>query len=211
MASGNDLAEYTYRFDAAKWVPKFILADKNGYALAMAIQAGVRRMNEIVNDGVALITDVDTMPEWRLDELAWELNCYYDYAETDINAKRWWIKNALPIAQIAGTPGAIITYLSRKFDRVWISEYSPYDSSAGEFPHLPTDPYHFTVVVDGEYSTGLDIAGVVSKVQNVRSVCDGVIVGTYDDMGLLMDDYQVLGSEGDVPPPIEGGNEPVNS
>ena len=57
------------KFDVTKNVPKFILRDKNGYAIAKAIEAGIQKMNDIVEEGVSYIEDTEAMPEWRLDEL----------------------------------------------------------------------------------------------------------------------------------------------
>ena len=76
-------------FDVTKYVPQFLLNDKNGYAMAKAIEAGINYMNTACLNGTKLIYDVDTMPEWRLDELAWEYNLVYDYT-ADIDVKRDW-------------------------------------------------------------------------------------------------------------------------
>ena len=92
-----------FELDITKWVPKFILADKNGYALAKAIEAGLQSANDIVSQGVDCITDVDAMPEWRLDEVAWEYNILYDY-DADIATKRKWVSDAVQTYAIYGTP-----------------------------------------------------------------------------------------------------------
>lgn len=84
-----------FQFDIQKWIPKFIWNDRNGHALAMAINAGLQMLNDSAAEGLKLINDYDDMPEWRLDELAWETNCLYDY-NAPIETKRQWIKNALP-------------------------------------------------------------------------------------------------------------------
>ena len=34
-----------FQVDITKWVPKFLLADKNGYAIAKAMEAGLQYMN----------------------------------------------------------------------------------------------------------------------------------------------------------------------
>ena len=86
--------------------PRFLLRDKNGYALAKALDAAMLYFTGKVEAGIKLIDDVDTMPEWRLDELAWELDCFYDWTGT-IDEKRNWINKALPYSYDAGTPQAI--------------------------------------------------------------------------------------------------------
>ena len=35
-----------FTFDITKWVPRFLLNDKNGYALAKAIEAALQMMND---------------------------------------------------------------------------------------------------------------------------------------------------------------------
>ena len=128
-----------FTVDITKFVPNFLLADKNGYAIAMAFQAALQMMNDIISDGVDCVIDYDTMPEWRLDELAWELNCLYDY-NADIEVKRDWIKNAIPYYRLYGTPQAITKYIGSYFDSIELEENWVYSGS----------PYHFRVTVDGE-------------------------------------------------------------
>ena len=59
--------------------PDFILADKNGYAMAKAIERALQIMCSTIQTGVDNLQDIDKMPEWRLDEMAWELGCLYDH------------------------------------------------------------------------------------------------------------------------------------
>ena len=82
-------------FDIRDIIPAFILADKNGYAMAKAIEAGLKYYVEKSRKGLDIITDVDAMPEWRLDEQAEDYNILYDY-NADIEAKRDWVRNAIP-------------------------------------------------------------------------------------------------------------------
>ena len=74
-------------------VPKFLLRDPNGYALAKAIEAAMAYYAERVEAGIDAVTNPDKMPEWRLDEMAWEKGCMYGY-DASLEAKRDWIKNA---------------------------------------------------------------------------------------------------------------------
>ncbi len=155
-----------FTINIAQWVPKFILGDKNGYALAKAIEAGLQKMNDVVLEGFECITNYDTMPEWRLDELAWEYNILYDYA-APVESKRDWIRNAVNYYSIYGTPAAITAYLGGVFDSVVVQEWWEYGA----------DPYHFQVVVTGEWSEAADdwARKAVAAVQNTRSVLDTII------------------------------------
>ena len=156
-----------FPFFAESWVPKFILNDQNGYALAKAIEVALQSMNNTVETGVKLITDVDTMPEWRLDELAWEYNILYDYTQ-DVETKREWIKNARSLYSIYGTAKIIKTYLEAVFgeNTVAVEEWNQYGG----------DPYHFRVVVNAEDTTAnRDWAeNAIAKVKNVRSILDTI-------------------------------------
>ena len=67
--------------------PRFILEDTDGFAMCKALEAGLNYFLDKCNEGLKLVLDVDSMPEWRLDEMAWELNCLYDF-QADVDIKR---------------------------------------------------------------------------------------------------------------------------
>lgn len=152
-----------FDFDIAKWIPRFIQNDKNGNALAKAIEAGVQAMNDIIAEGVNRISDSEYMPEWRLDELAWEYNIPYDYA-ADVETKRLWVSNALVLSRLYGTPEGIVEYMSGYFDETTLEEAWQYDG----------DPFHFRVLFSGSW-TPEKVAWAtraINTVKNVRSVLD---------------------------------------
>ncbi len=150
--------------------PRFLLKDRNGNAMARAIDAALIYFTERVESGIALIGDVEAMPEWRLDELAWELDCIYDYSAT-VERKREWVKNALPYSYDYGTPKAIKDYLEGYFGEVTVLEGASYG----------LDPYHFMVVMNGTDSTQIAWAeAAIERTKNVRSVNDNNSVGVFD-------------------------------
>ena len=153
-------------YDVSKYLPKFILADKNGYALAKAIETGIQILNDTINEGLNNVYNVDTMPEWRLDDLAWEYNLVYDF-NADVDTKRKWISNALQFYRLHGTAAGIVQYLSAKFDSAKIEEYWQYGG----------DPFHFRVIVSGEWTEENDewAKKSVRTVKNVRSILDNII------------------------------------
>lgn len=157
-----------FQFDVTKWVPRFILNDKNGYALAKAIEAGVQYMNDRVQEGVSILTDPEAMPEWRLDELAWELNTLYDYG-ANIESKRDWIKHAIPMYRLYGTPRAIYQYLEGYFDAIDLEENWVYGG----------DAFHFRVTVEGEWTPEEEAWArkAIGTAKNVRSVLDNLRIG----------------------------------
>lgn len=150
-------------------VPRWILQDKNGYALAKAIERAFEIVAEAVQAGIDTMQDPYKMPEWRLDEMAQELNCLYDYG-ADIDQKRYWIANAANLYKLYGTPQAIITFLEGMFSTVEVEENWQY--TGGE-------PFHFRVIVSGDGYDAQKIewtAKVVAQTKNVRSVLDGIAV-----------------------------------
>lgn len=149
-----------------KMVPRFILNDTNGHAIAKAIEAALQKLNDAALEGLKCIADYETMPEWRLDELAWEYDILYDY-NAEIATKREWIANAIQFYNLHGTPRGIVKYLEAVFDTVNLEEWWQYGG----------DPYHFRVTVTGEWSEAADdwAKRAVAETQNVRSVLDNII------------------------------------
>ena len=156
-----------FQIDMTRLTPRFLLEDQNGFALAMAIRAGLEYFLARCGEALACVNDVDQMPEWRLDEMAWELNCIYDYA-ADVEMKRRWIKSALPYFWVYGTAAAIKKFMEGYFT----------DAEAEEWFEYGGEPYHFRMVVEGTWSAEnqrwLNIA--VERAKNLRSVLDHVTV-----------------------------------
>ena len=152
-------------FNIERLIPGFLLADRNGYALAKAIEQAFRAAAEAAQEGLGIVLDVDKMPEWRLDEMAWELNCLYDYS-ADVEAKRQWIKNARKMNRILGTPEGVRQYLYGYFDQVDLLEAKDYQG----------DPFHFKADLYGVWSEKLQVwaLSAILAAKNVRSVLDGV-------------------------------------
>ena len=166
-----------FPFDVTQFLPRFILKDKNGYALAKAIQAGVQIMNDTIQDGVKRIYDVDSMPEWRLDEMAWEYNIPYDY-KADIEIKREWVRNAQSLSKLYGTPDGIVRYMAGYFESAELEENWEYGG----------DPFHFRVKFPGSWTPDKVAwaTRAIQTVKNVRSVLD-----TYTFIGKWLHDLYV--------------------
>lgn len=153
-------------FDIRSIFPRFILRDKNGYALAKAIEAGLNYYLEKAREGLAAVQDVDSMPEWRLDELAWELNCLYD-AAADIDIKREWVREAYKNARIHGTAEGVRQYLKTYFG----------ESSITELGGTAGGAFLFDVNVSGIRSDENEawIRAAVAKAKNVRSELRNIV------------------------------------
>lgn len=163
------------KFDIMRLVPRFLLRDHNGYALAKAIEAAFQYAAEAAENGLEVILDVDKMPEWRLDEMAVELNCLYDYT-ADVETKRKWIKNAIPLYQIYGTMDGVMQYISSYFENADLEESWEYNGQ----------PFHFRVTVDGEWTPENEAwaRNAIERAKNTRSVLDSLRIGSKCKIGL---------------------------
>ena len=138
-------------------VPTFILRDREGYALAKAIERALEIIAEKAEAGISCILDPDEMPVWRLDELAGELGCLYDYGGTEAQ-KRYWIKNAQKLYSVYGTPQAIYNYLEGVFAAVKVEEWFEYGG----------EPFHFRVTISDADVTETEIEWAAKAVEAVK-------------------------------------------
>ena len=152
-----------FEFDVTKFLPRFLLEDRNGYAMAKAIEAGIRAFNEGLRRGVGCVTDPDAMPEWRLDEVAWEYDIPYDYT-ADPAVKRDWIRHAYEISRLYGTRQGIERMMEAFVGNAEVSEAYEYGGSA----------FHFRVSYTGSWDQDrVKWANTALKAaKNVRSVLD---------------------------------------
>ncbi len=155
-------------FDIRNFVPRFIMQDVNGAALARALEKGLEKMTEIVSDGVQTVLNIETMPAWRLDELAWEYNItWYDY-DAAIEHKREQINGAMDYYTRLGTAAAVRRAISDVYGAGNIEEWFQYGGA----------PYHFRV-----YTTNVTVLQenrerflhLLNQVKNARSVLENVI------------------------------------
>ncbi|MBQ6960879.1 MAG: hypothetical protein IJP78_07890 [Clostridia bacterium] len=187
-------------FQIERLVPRFLLRDKNGYALAKAIERCFQMAAESAQHGIDIIQDPEKMPEWRLDELAGELGCLYDY-NASIEKKRYWITNATYLYTVYGTPQAIYNFLEGYFQVVTVEENWEYNG----------DPFHFRVVVsnptyDADKITWAQKA--VSEVKNVRSVLDNVTIDSSAEIVVSADtDYFYVQNEYPADDTYTGAND----
>lgn len=146
--------------------PKFILDDETGYAMCKALQAGLEYFLKHCQEGVDTLLNVDKMPEWRLDELAWEYNCLYDYS-ANVEIKREWIRNAYKNYRIHGTAEGIRQYLKIYFG----------ESVVNEFWEFGGEPGQFNVTVTGQRSDENEawIKKACAKAKNVRSELNNIV------------------------------------
>lgn len=152
--------------DISRLVPRFIMNDRNGRALAKAIEAGLNDFLGICDQGVKCVSDPENMPEWRLDEMAWEYNIPYDY-DADISVKRGWIKDAYALSRLYGTADGIAKYIGTYFEGATVQEAADYNG----------DPFHFKVILSGvrNVSDANWALAAANAIKNVRSALDEML------------------------------------
>lgn len=178
--------------DISRLVPVFLLNDKNGLALAKALEKGMQLFCKTVQSGIDTAIHVDKMPEWRLDELSWELGCLYDF-DAHVDSKRVWIRDAIPLYTSYGTVEAIYKYLSGYFEDVEVEESWQYRG----------EPFHFRVTVCGELTDAKEqwAKRAINNTKNVRSVLDDLSIGrstvirTVGETGWWRFPYEMAGLE----------------
>lgn len=154
-------------FEISSLVPHFLMDDKNGKALAKGIEAALKYAIGRMEQGRACVQDVDAMPEWRLDDMAWEYACIYNYS-ADVDTKREWIRNAPSHSRVLGTPMAVYLQLIGYFNDVKVQEWFSYDG----------EPYHFRVAFRANKSvTSVTdwVFSCIEDTQNSRSILDEVV------------------------------------
>ena len=123
------------KFEMTQLFPRFLRNDVNGYAMCKAIEKALQIADEVIQTGVDAVQDVSKMPEWRLDEMAWEMDAqWYDYDE-DLEIKRKQIDNAMSFYNRLGTPYAIRSAIEAVYGSGMLKEWFDYDG----------EPYHFKI------------------------------------------------------------------
>ena len=153
------------RVEIGRLLPKFIMRDRNGYAIAKALEAGLNDYIAVCEQGIDTITNPSRMPEWRLDEMAWEYSIPYDYM-ADVEIKRRWIDNAYDLSRMYGTAAGVEQYLQGYFNDASLEEASAYSGN----------PFHFRINLSGDYTAARAawVISAVEAVKNVRSLMDSV-------------------------------------
>ena len=143
-----------------------------GYALNKAMQ---RMIGYCQNIGV--YNTIDTLPEQILDLLAVELNTQYYDDSLSIKVKRSLIKNTLVWYMNTGTPATVTELAEAVFGNGEIKEWFEYGG----------EPYCFKIYTSNINTTDemiQQVTELVSKIQNVRSHLEEVIVEVMQQLHL---------------------------
>lgn len=151
-------------------IPAFLDKDTNGHALKIAIEKALEKLKADVAAADRCLFDVDSMPEWRLDEMAWEWNMvWYDYA-MPVEIKREMVRRAEEISRGIGTPGLLKRMMETVFESVNVIEAEGYGG----------EPYHFMLEIGGNRAGDMEAWAqrAVDIFKPLRCVFDGFIIQT---------------------------------
>lgn len=167
----------TIQGEIARNLPAFLRADPDSQAVAAAEQAGIDWLLSAIAQADAMLTDPWAMPEWRLDEVAWENNiAWYDHA-ADVAVKRNLVASAQRYFSVLGTRAAIRQACEDYFGDATMEEWYQYGG----------EPYHFRVTSANSAAAaenGEKLKSIVAMVKNARSVFDGIYVVVTAEVGV---------------------------
>lgn len=143
-------------------VPKFIRRDRNGYALSKAIAWAVEQLCADIEQADAYLTDPERMPEWALDEFAYNHGMEWYDKMASVEVKRRWVRDADYMRYVIGTKEAVRHLLLGFYNYVSLEEWYQYDGP----------PFVFRVFVSGDTDEALEEWGkrATNIVKNLRSI-----------------------------------------
>lgn len=156
------------KVDITNLVPNFILGDKNGWALAKALEKMGEIAHGIIQEGIDTALNVDKMPEWRLDEVAREENVFWYDFNALISVKREIIKNA----------GATYALLGTKTGAENAAKDYCGDARIEEWFEYGGEPAHFRIYTRNSDAceTVNEMIASVNSVKRLSSVLEAVYI-----------------------------------
>lgn len=155
--------------DVARNLPAFLREDATGAAMTAAIQAAIDMFIRDVEEADAILTEPDRMPEWRLDEVAWENDItWYDHRASE-QVKRDLVKTSQIYFGMLGTKRAIVQAVADYFGDAIVQEWWEYGG----------EPYHFRVYTsnpDAVAESGDKLKRIVELVKRASAIMDGIFV-----------------------------------
>lgn len=156
-------------FTAESLLPDFLLGDKNGYALGKAMEKGMEIFLRTLQGGLDTVLDSAQCPEWRLDELAREMNVtWYDYS-ANREIKRDIIKNCEQVYMRLGTKWAVENVIKSYFGNGYVEEWFEYGGEPNFFRVHSTNP---SLREEKFY----EFLSILEKVKRLTSRLDGVFI-----------------------------------
>lgn len=90
--------------------------------------------------GLSLFDAIDVLPEWVLDELAWELNLIWYEKDASLLTKRDLVKNGIKVWSKLGTKWAVENVVTAYFGEGYMKEWFEYEGEPGHFSIYSSNP-----------------------------------------------------------------------
>lgn len=155
-------------FDIERLLPAFLIHDRNGYAMAKAIEAGLKYLCERTSYGTDIIGNIADMPEWRLDEYAWEMGAVWYDSTASVDEKREQAHMLDEVYRKIGTKKALLDAVSSLFGS---------GSIVDEWFDYGGEPYHYKIRVTNDEATTSrreECVRLINIVTGVRCVLDSL-------------------------------------
>ena len=157
-------------------LPHWMQEDKADIGLANGMDA----ITKPVIDRIPLLStwdQIDNLPEWELDEIAWEWNLFWYSTNAPIETKRQLIKTGLQVWSKLGTKWACEQVITAYFGEGYIREWFDYMGEPGRFRVYSTNP----AITDEMLGPFLDVLG---KVKRGSAHLDGIYITLTGEMFL---------------------------
>lgn len=155
------------KIDITQLVPNFLLGDKNGWAMAKAIEKAMQIFFDKIQEGIDAALNPDKMPEWRLDELAHDMDVDWYRYDDDLETKRAVIKNSISVYRRLGTKYAVTQAVMDVFGAGRIEEWFEYDGTPSYFRVYTTNA---TALLENRAR----FIGLLDAVKPLRAVLDNI-------------------------------------
>lgn len=120
--------------------PPYLATDERQYSLAKLTAEELEARAEETKLA-AIYQNIDALPEWALDRLAYDFKVDWYDPEYTIEEKRATIKSAWRVHRILGTKAAVEEAISAIYPKTKVEEWFQYGGQ----------PYHFKLLIDVTY------------------------------------------------------------
>lgn len=138
----------------------------------IALASGVDKAVKPIVDNIPMLStwdQIDNLPEWELDEIAWEQNLFWYSANAPIETKRQLIKTGLQVWSKLGTKWACEQVITAYFGEGYIKEWFEYDGQPGRFRVYSTNP----AITD---TLATEFLQVLEMVKRATAHLDGIYI-----------------------------------
>ncbi|MFD0710646.1 phage tail protein I [Paenibacillus sp. GCM10027626] len=157
-------------------VPPNLREDEKVRAAAESIDLQLRRVTELIPQ-VAIMYNIDTLPEAWVDELAWQQHTDFYNPELPLEQKREIVNNAQRWHRIKGTPTAVEELITTVFGSGSVTEWYEYGGQPGYFKVTTSDPEATT-------TRAQEFLAAINSAKRLSSWLEAIEISKYDDMPL---------------------------